>query len=234
MAETQQQFDWHKESSKCVEGLRLAVGEDLEFELDYDNVELKQALKKDSSGNKIPSLNNDGTPKKIWSIPVIEVQSKITKYLTDEKGYSFWANANVRVNPNTPEVEDAIVRLSRRLGYNPQLGGDFVPEDFLKRGLRFVAQLVEYQDEKDPTKKYTRIDMNTIRLADGSGPSDSQAPLADDSELISEVLTIAEDAKLKKFSDLVAKINKAKRTKDLLPVAMKMKTDGVLPEHLTK
>lgn len=224
MTGEQQQFDWHKESSKCVEGLRLAVGEDLEFELDYDNVELKAATKKDGT----VVTRKDGTVSKVWRIPFIEVQSKLSKRL------DFWANENMRVNQNTPEVEDEFVKFSRRLGYNPQLGGDFVPEDFLKRGTRIIAKLKERPDATNPEKKYTEIDVTTIRLADGSGASDSQTPLADDSELISEVLTMAEDSKLKKFSDLVAKINKAKRTKDLLPVAMKMKTDGVLPEHLTK
>ncbi len=220
MTEQQQQFDWHKESGKCVEGLRLAVGEDIEFELDYDNIELKAAMKKQPDGSKIPLTDKKtGAVRKTWRIPFIEVQSKITKNL------DFWANDNYRVNQNAPEVEDDFVKFSRRLGYNPVLGGDFVPEDFLKRGTRIICQL-KPQNPSDPANKYTEIDISTIRLADGSG-GESQASLPDDPELVAEVLGLVDD-KVKKFSDLVKKINTAKRTKDLLPVAMKMKSDGTL------
>jgi hypothetical protein len=213
----QQQFDWHKESGKCIEGLRLPIGEDLTFELDYDNVELKAATRKDGS----VVLRKDGTVSKIWKIPFIEVQSKVSRRL------DFWHSDTPRVNPNNPEVEDDFVKFSRRLGYSPVVGGDFIPEDFLKRGLRIIAQLAEEVSPTDPTKKFSNIVLTSVRLESAGASASAQETLpSDDPELQAEVLGMAEDCA--KFSDLVKKINKAKRTQDLLPVASKMKKDGLI------
>lgn len=214
--EKQTQFDWMKESSQCIEGLKLPVGEDRVFELVFEEVALKALVRKDGSF----VTKKDGTPSKIWEVPFKDVESNVKFRNFDNP---FWYNENERINPANPELESDFVKLSRKLGYEPVLDGRFAPVDFLRPGLRIIAQLKELPPNKDG-KVYLAIDIDTIKLED-SGSSETQKEIEDDIDPAqkNEIMTYAKGAK--KFADVVKAIN-AKKKHDLLPVAMRMNEEG--------
>jgi hypothetical protein len=216
MTEVQKQFDWMKESSKCVEGLKLPVGEDRVFELVFEEVALKALERKDGTF----VTKKDGSISKVWEVPFKDIETNV-KFKNFDK--PFWYNENERVNPANPEMESDFVKLSRKIGYQPVLDGDFAPRDFLRPGLRITAQLKELPPNKDG-KVYLAIDIDTIRTEDG-GDSGVQKEIEDaiDPAQQKEILAFAKGAK--KFADVVKAIN-AKKKHELLPVAMRMNEEG--------
>lgn len=239
----QEQFDWQKETAKCVEGLKFDLDQDYKFELDFDGVSLHTIAKKlaDGSSETILYKKGDraGKPIKMFTIPFKETETNVAFKM------EFFQNDSYRINPQNPELEDAIVKLSRKLGYNPVLDGDFSVADFIKPGIVITAKLM-YQpptekgytvDEKtgmilnalgkDVRKAYKTIDIDTITLGEGGSSGETQESIEKvDAETQKEVQDLAKGCK--KFAELVTKINKAKLTDKLLDPAMKMKEQGLL------
>ena len=205
MAE-QKQFDWMNEKSKCVEGIKLPVGEDRKFELVFEEVTLHNLVRKDGTA----VLNKQGEESRMWTIPFRDVEANVKLKL------DYFYNEKERINPANPELESEIVKLSRRLGYEPVLDGDFSPSDFLKPGMTVVAQLKELPPNKDG-RIYNTIDIETVRLEDGgeAGGQEALDTVSDADEKV--VMEIGKGCK--KFSELITKINKAKKY-DLIQSAM--------------
>ena len=239
----QEQFDWQKESAKCVEGLKFDLDQDYTFEIDFDGVSLHTIAKKLADGSYETLLykkgDKAGQPMKMFTIPFKEQGTSVT-FKTE-----FWHNDTYRVNPQNPELEDAFVKFSRKLGYNPVLDGDFDPKDFIKPGLVITARLAYQQpyekgysiDEKsgmvlnaagkEVRKAYKTIDIDTIVVGEGGSSGETQEAIEKvDAETQKEVQDLAKGCK--KFAELVTKINKAKLTDKLLDPSMKMKEQGLL------
>lgn len=236
MAE-QQQFDWQKETAKCVEGLKFDLDEEYPFELVWENVSLHNIVKKNDDGSSTEIVYKKGAkagqPIKMYTFPFKELNSNV------EFKLEFFHNDSYRVNPANPELEDDIVKLSRKLGYNPVLDGNFSIADFIKPGLSFTAKLcyqkptkanevlnevkgvIETPDGKEIRKAYKTIDISTINASE-SGSTEKQAELSEDA--VEEVMEMKKGCK--KFSELVSKINKAGKSDELLDVAMRMKEQG--------
>jgi hypothetical protein len=213
MAE-QKQFDWLNEKSKCVEGIKLPVGEDRKFELVHEEVSLHNLVRADGT----TVTNKQGVESRMWTIPFRDVEANVKIKLD-----YFW-NEKERVNPANPELESEIVKLSRKLGYEPVVDGDFAPSDFLKPGMTIIAQLKEQPPNKNG-RVYNTIDIDTVRL-DGAGETEKQDVLDDVSdETAKEILAIGKGCK--KFSELTTKINKAKKY-ELLQGAMVLNEKGKL------
>lgn len=239
----QEQFDWQKETAKCVEGLKFDLDQDYKFEIDFDGVSLHTIAKKlpDNTMETILYKKGDrkGQPIKMYTIPFKETETTVAFKM------EFFQNDSYRVNPQNPELEDDIVKLSRKLGYNPVLDGDFSVADFVKPGIVITAKLM-YQkptekgysiDEKsgmvlnaagkDVRKAYKTIDINTIVVGEGGSSGETQEAIEKvDAATQKEVLELAKGCK--KFAELVTKINKAKLTDKLLDPSMKMKEQGLL------
>jgi hypothetical protein len=239
----QEQFDWQKETAKCVEGLKFDLDQDYKFELDYDDVSLHTIAKKLPDGTFEPILykkgENKDQPIKMYTFPFKETETTVT-FKTE-----FFHNKTYRVNPQNPELEDAIVKFSRKLGYNPMLDGDFSVPDFIKPGIVITARLMYQQptekgysiDEKtgmvlnaagkEVRKAYKTIDIDTIVLGEGGSGGETQEALEKVEPAVQkEIQDLAKGCK--KFAELVTKINKAKLTDKLLDPAMKMKEQGLL------
>jgi hypothetical protein len=235
MAE-QQQFDWQKETAKCVEGLKFDTEQDYKFELVSEEVSLH------TIGKEAPVLFKKGpkagTPVKMYTFPFREVESNVMFKL------EFFHNDSYKINPTNPELEDDLVRLSRKVGYNPVLDGNFTVADFVKPGLAFTAKLCFQKPTKagqkvdeargvvvnaageEVGKAYKTIDIDTIVMSDGSSSGQGTLPEPINADDEKAVLALAKGCK--KFSELVSKINKEKRKDELLDVSMRMKEKGTL------
>jgi len=221
MAE-QQQFDWQKETAKCVEGLKFDLNQEYKFELVFEGVELYHTSKKQEDGTRVPSYYKTGAkqgePVLKYKFPFKELNSNV------EFTLEYFKNDSYRVNPANPELEDDIVKLSRKLGYSPVLDGNFKVSDFIKAGLVFTAKLIDLEPNSKG-KVYKTIDISTIKTE--SSGSVSQEKFADISnEDMTEVHEMAKGCK--KFSELVSRINKAGKSDELLDVAMRLKEQGKL------
>jgi len=228
----QEQFDWTQETAKCVEGLKFDLDQDYDFELVYEDVGL-HALK-NKAGEILTYKKGDrkGQPLKMFAFPFKEVNTNVAFKL------EFFQNDSYRVNPENPELEDDIVKFSRKLGYQPVLDGNFSPADFIKPGIAITARLCfqkptksgEILDEarglvvdangKEIRKAYKTIDIDTITLGGESGDDGQEKiePVSDADK--KAVLDLVKGGK--KVSELTTKINEAKKF-DLLGVAMRMK-----------
>lgn len=217
MAE-QQQFDWQKETAKCVEGLKFDLENEYQFEIVFENVSLHDIVKKNEDGTSTTVVykkgEKAGQPIKMYTIPFRELNSNV------EFKLEFFHNDSYRVNPANPELEDEIVQLSRKLGYNPVLDGNFSIRDFIKPGIAFTAKLKELPPSKNG-KVYKTIDISTINASE-SGSTEKQAELSEG--VVEEVMEMKKGCK--RFADLVSKINKAGKNDELLDVAMNLKEQG--------
>lgn len=220
MAETQDTFNWMEESADVVEGLKFDTEIDYTFRL--DSVEPSIVKRKDGS----VVLRNDGTPSKKLSLKWVELTSKVGFKM------DLWVNDRERVNPANPEIESENVKLSRRLGYNPVLGGKFAFPDFLKVGMEIEAKLIPVtsKDAKGVERTFNNIDMNTVRLVGDAPDEQTQIPAGPSPEVVKEIQALAKGCK--KISDLTGKINKL-AAKDpskfqLLQPAMQLAEQGVI------
>lgn len=221
----QTQFDWQAETAKCVEGIQFDEDQDYTFTLVFDEVSLHAMTKKDGSVITYKKGDKAGQPVKLYTFPFKMEEANVTMKL------DFFHSDNYRINPSNPELEDPIVQFSRKVGYNPVLDGDFSPRDFIKPGLSFTAKVIDQpqtEDQKKAGKKpYKTIDISSIRLTDGGEGGETQDHIEKiPKEIQEEVLALAKGCK--KFPELVAKINKAKKTEELLAPAMSMKEQGIL------
>ena len=226
----QQTFDWTQDSAECIEGLKF----DLETQYDFvlDNFTKHNLTRKD--GSRVvysEKAKKAGQEILMYTFFWKEQQSNIV-FKQD-----FFVQDQYRVNEHAPETEDELVQMSRKLGYNPVLGGRFAVGDFVHLGTKIAAKLklkALTDAEKAAGKKaFNTIDISTIVL-DGESASDSQQNLADiDADALEELnKLIKEKPACKKFSDLTAKINKlgAKDSEKfkLLEPAMLAKDAGLL------
>lgn len=220
MSETQQQqFDWEGETAKCVEGLKFDLDQDYTFELVFEGVSLHNLVRKDGEVITYKKGEKMGQPVKMFTFPFKEVESNV------EFKLDYFHNDSYRVNPQNPELEDDIVKLSRKLGYDPVLGGNFRVKDFIKPGVTFTARLKELPPSKD-NKVYKTIDLDTISLGE-SAPHEKQAKVDDiPAGKQKEILALAKGCK--KFNELVSKINKSGKVDELLDAAMRLKENGTL------
>lgn len=230
-APAQQQFDWSNDSAECVEGLKFDL--DTTYDFILDNFTKHDMVRKD--GTKVLYKKGDkvGTPVLQYTAHWKETKTNVI-FKTD-----FFANDSYRVNENAPETEDDFVRFSRKLGYNPILGGRFNPADFIKIGMSISAKL-KAQDQTEEQKKagkkpYNTIDIDTIVLGEGGSAGDAQQDLPTEvpEETIKELQKLIDAApKAKKFADLAGKINKLgakdKSKFDLLEPAMQANQAGKL------
>ena len=218
MAE-QQQFDWQKETAKCVEGLKFDLEQDYTFELQFDGVSLHTMTRKDGTEVVFKKGERAGMPVKMYTFPFLEKESEIVFKL------DFFHGDRYKVNPANPELEDEIVLFSRKLGYNPVVDGNFSIGDFINPGITFTAKLKELP-AKEGAKAYKTIDIATIEVV-GSGPSGSQSKVSEPSDAEQrEILALAKGCK--KFSELVSRINKTAKKDEYLDAAMRMKETGKL------
>lgn len=244
MAEQQQQFDWMKEVSTCVEGLKLDLETEYHFELAKsvpDSVSLHTIGKPGEPPLLFKEGQKAGQPIKMYTILFRETGLNL------EFKMDFFHNESYRINPGNPELEDEIVKFSRKVGYNPSLGGDFRVSDFIREGLSFTAKLKElapkgtYFNEsgvllskKDNTavdrstvKIYKGIDINTIKLDASVKPISNQTGITKPSdEIVKKIQELAKTCK--KFPELVKKINAEDDADVLLDAAMMMKSNGEL------
>ena len=186
----------------------------------------------------------DGERSKLYEMAFTEretgVDFKIAFFQNKDKD----GNVLFRVNPNNQELEDDIVKLSRKLGYDPCPDGGFALSDFLKKGVTFNAKLktpvpkkpqnvdaackakMDDQGNYIPAsdeKVYKVIDIDTVVYEGGSSKAQQKLP-TDNEEDVATVLELMKGTK--KFSELVTKINKQKRSSELLEVSMRMKESG--------
>lgn len=219
----QETFNWMEESSNVVEGLKFDTDVDYTFAL--DSVDPSIVKRKDGS----VVLRKDGTPSKKLALKWAERTTKVGFRM------DVWVNDNERVNPANPELESDNVKLSRKLGYSPVLGGRFAFGDFLKVGMEIEARLIPVtsKDKEGKERTFNNIDVSTIRLVGDSGDSrDTQAQIPDapSPEVVKELLALAKGCK--KISDLNAKISKL-GAKDpskfqLISVAMQLVEQGII------
>ena len=227
MEDTQDQFDWMEESAKCVEGLKFDLDQRYVFELIFGEVSLHLLKRKDGTVITYQKGDRAGQPIKMYTFPFKEANSNVTFKL------DFFANESYRVNPENPELEDEIVRFSRKLGYSPVLDGNFAPKDFITPGLKFTAMLKEQElteDQKKAGKKaYNQIDIDTIELDGEAGSSSGgQQQLEDVPEDVQKKVQDAVKAsKAKKFQELSAYLSKNKKF-DLIEPALLMKEQGLI------
>ena len=227
----QQQFDWTTDSAECVEGLKFDL--DARYGFILDNFTKHDMTRKDGSRVLYKKGDREGQPVLMYTAAFKEEQTNVI-FKSD-----FFVQETYRVNENAPETEDDFVRFSRKLGYNPLLGGKFSPADFIKIGMRITAKLKEQpltdEQKKANKKAYNEIDIDTISLEEGGeaggGQQDLPAEVSD--EIVKELQALINAApKAKKFADLAGKINKqgAKdKTKfDLLEPAMQANASGKL------
>lgn len=219
MSEVQEQFDWTKETAKCVEGLKFDTEQDYTFELVFEDVSLHTLKRKDGTFVMYQKGDKAGQPVRMYTFPFREVESDVSFKL------DFFHNEQYRVNPTNPELEDDIVKLSRKFGYSPVLNGNFSPADFIKPGIVFTARLKELP-AKEGQKPYKTIDISTIQLGENNA-GDTQSKVSEPSDAEQkEILALAKGCK--KFSELVAKINKTTKKDEYLDAAMRMKETGKL------
>jgi hypothetical protein len=230
-APAQQQFDWSKDSGECVEGLKFDLGVPYTFIL--DNFTKHDLVRKDNTRVLYKKGDREGQPVLMYTAAFKEEQTGVI-FKSD-----FFVQDTYRVNENAPETEDDFVRFSRRLGYNPILGGQFSPKDFITIGMRISAKL-KAQDLTDDQKKagkkaYNEIDVDSITLEEGGATGGGQDSLPEQvsDEVVKQLQALINQApKAKKFADLAAKINKAgakdKAMFDLLAPAMQANQEGKL------
>jgi hypothetical protein len=198
----QQTFDWTKQSAQLVEGLKFDLGVDYDFVL--DNVETKEMVRKD--GSKV--TRKDGTVVVMNTLQWKETQTNVIFKM------DFFVNDKYRVNENDLANEDDIVKLSRKLGYKPKLGGKFALVDFLHLGMKITAKLKELP-KKNPNdvneKVYKTIDIATISTDGSSGPTDLQQSIPEDD--ISELKELIKGFSkgCKKQPEVYKKIRDSKR-----------------------
>ena len=111
MAGQQQTFDWTKEKSECVEGLKLDTETDYKFTL--EDVSLHNLVRKDGS----VVCRKDGSQSLMYTLKWAMAETSIALKM------DFFKNEKERVNPEHPENESEFVKLSRKLGYKPVIGG---------------------------------------------------------------------------------------------------------------
>lgn len=231
-APAQTQFDWSQDSAECVEGLKFDL--DTRYGFILDNFTKHDMTRKDGSKVLYKKGEKEGQPVLMYTAGFKEVQTKVLFKL------DFFVQETYRVNENAPETEDDFVRFSRKLGYNPVLGGRFSPADFIKIGMAITAKLKE-QDQTEEQKKankkaYNTIDVDTIELDEGgsvAGAGQQDLPADVPEETIQELQALINTApKCKKFADLAGKINKLgakdKSKFDLLEPAMQANQAGRL------
>ena len=225
MAE-QQQFDWSNDAAECVEGLKFDTGVEYQFVL--DSFTKHNMVRKDGSTVKYKKGDKEGQDVLQYTFHWKEVQTN-TIFKLD-----YFVQDRYRVNENAPETEDEMVKLSRKLGYNPVLGGHYSPSDFVHLGTKITAVLKEQpQSDADKAagkKPYTMIDVDSIVL-DGEAGVDSQQEIDDGipADIVAEIQALVNAApKCKKFSDLAGKINKGKLAAKLLAPAMTLNQQGKL------
>jgi hypothetical protein len=225
--DTQEQFDWMEESAKCVEGLKFDLDQRYTFDLIFEEVSLHPLKRKDGTVITYQKGERAGQPVRMFTIPFKEIASNVTFKL------DFFANENYRVNPENPELEDEIVKFSRKLGYNPVLDGNFALKDFITPGIRITAMLKEQElteDQKKAGKKaYNQINIDTIELdGEGGGEIGGQQNIEDVPEDVQKKVQDAVKAsKAKKFQELSAYLSKTKKF-DLIEPALRMKEQGLL------
>ena len=216
----QETFNWMNESADVVEGLKFDTDVDYTFRL--DSVDPTIVKRKDGS----TVLRNDGTPSKKLALKWVELSTKVGFKM------DLWVNDRERVNPTNPEIESDNVKLSRKLGYSPILGGKFSFGDFLKVGMEIEAKLVPVvsKDAKGNERTFNNIDQSSVRLVGDAPDTLTQIPDMPSSDIVKELQTLAKGCK--RLSDLTAKINKL-GAKDpakfqLLQPAMQLAEQGVI------
>lgn len=245
MAEQQQQqFDWSNDSQECVEGLKF--DHDTEYTFVLDNFTKHDMHRKNGELITFKKGDKEGEAILMYTFEWKETQTNV-KFKDD-----YFVQDSYRVNENSPELEDALVKTSRKLGYSPVLGGRFSVADFVHIGMGIQAKLKyrvptkagETLDEArgviigadgKETKAYDTIDVETIALDGETTAADTQQELAAiDPKIVAELNgMIASVPKCKKFSDLSGKIIKlcAKdqvRLKSLMEPAMQLNGQGKL------
>jgi len=231
MPETQEQFDWMQDSAKCVEGLKFDLDKDYTFDLVFEEISkhpMKRGTGDDAEVIVYKKGEKKGQPVMMYTIPFKERESGVA-FKVD-----FFANDSYRVNPENPELEDAIVKFSRKLGYSPVLDGDFSLADFLKPGIAITARLKEREltdDQKKKGKKaYNEIDIDTIVLeGESAGESGStqesiEEVSKEDQEKVQKYL---KESKAKKLGELTTYLSKKKEFK-LVEAAIRMKEQGLI------
>jgi hypothetical protein len=196
MPEMQDTFNWQNESADVVEGLKFDENTDYTFRLDT----VDPVIVKRKDGTVV--LRNDGTPSKKLTLKWTELTTKVGFKM------DLWVNDRERVNPGNPELESENVKLSRKLGYNPVLGGKFSFPDFLKVGMEIEAKLIPVTSKgKDGTEKvFMNIDNSTVHLVGEAPDTQAQIPDAPSADVVKEIQALAKGCK--RIQDLNAKINK--------------------------
>jgi len=235
----QQQFDWANETAKCIEGLKLDLEREYHFELLDTEVSLHEIGKDGEPPICYKKGPLAGQPIKMYTFPFRETQLNL------EFKLDFFHSDSYRVNPTNPELEDSIVRFSRKLGYNPVVNGNFSIRDFVVPGIAFTAELEElapkgtyfdkdgmlFSKDGKPVdranyKIYKGIKIDTIKLDGGSASAGQQKINEPSKDVINKVKALAEGCK--KFPELVKKISAEEKSDELLNAAMMMKSNGTL------
>lgn len=216
----QETFNWMNETADVVEGLKFDNDVDYTFRL--ESVDPTIVKRKDGS----VVLRNDGTPSKKLTLKWVELQSKVNFKM------DLWVNQRERVNPENIELESDNVKLSRKLGYNPILGGKFSFTDFLKIGMEIEARLIPVtsKDKDGRERTFNNIDVSTVRLLGAAPDTQANIPEAVPQDIVKELVALSKGCK--RLSDLTSKINKL-GAKDpskfqLLSPAMQLAEQGVI------
>ena len=245
MSDTKQTtYDWSNDSQECVEGLKL--DHDTEYEFILEGFSKHDMKTKDGTIITYKKGPSEGEPVLMYTFEWKMIETNIV--IKDD----YFVKDKYRVNENSPELEDDIVKVSRKLGYNPVLGGKFSVADFVQIGMKIKARLKyraptkagERLDEERGVivtesgaekKAFDAIDIDTIVLDGESSGGDSQQEIPEEipAATIKEVQDLIKAGKCKKFADLATQINKFVKTnpekhKALLSAAMNLNQQGKL------
>lgn len=238
----QQQFDWSNDSQECVEGLKF--DHETEYEFTLANFTKHNLVNKEKEIITFKKGDREGQPILMYTFEWKEGQTNVV--FKDD----YFVQDSYRVNENSPELEDPLVKVSRKLGYNPVLGGRFSVGDFVHVGTKIRAKLMYRKPTKSgetldeargviigaggkESKAFDTIDVSTIVLDGESVPEQQTIEDEIPPEVVKEIQGLVNAApKCKKFSDLAAKINKL-GAKDaakfqLLAPAMSLNQQGKL------
>lgn len=206
----QQVFDWAGQEATILEGIKFDPDVTYELELDYDKISWHTVKRKDGS----LVLRKDKSPSRILEIPFVVLETEVQLSVKD------WYNLGKDGKPMV--FKDSVIwKLADKLGYNPSIGKSLLPSDFLTRGLKIKAKIMELPPNEQG-RVYNAIDLDTIQ---SEGVEQQTIPEKIPDAVAAEIKALAKGCK--KQSDLMSKINKSKKF-DLLQPAMLLIEQGTI------
>lgn len=202
-APMQEVFNWVEQEATILEGIKFDPDVTYDLELDYDKISWHTVKRRDGSF----VLRKDKSPSRILEIPFVVLETEVQLSIKD------WYNLGKDGKPMV--FKDSIIwKLAEKLGYDPSVGKSMLPSDFLKRGLKIKAKIMELPPNEQG-RVYNAIDIDTIQ---SEGVEQQTIPEKIPDAVVAEIKALAKGCK--KQSDLMSKINKAKKFELLQPAML--------------